>query len=254
LAKARYEELGLPEGLSETARETIKRVADLLHSETNAVAVLLTGPHAMGIERSTDKMYFVVITDNEDGVIEHRFLKQYSGIEKEMEIGIFPRKFTDTLVARGYWDMVSYRAAEALRTSIPLLDRTAYGGQVIAAMAEHIPERRFVSGHIHKMIATYDDAMSLYSKGDYEGAVLVVREALRLAIDLVLKTSARSPEEAVDETVKRALGEESYVQLLRALDAEGTDSSVLRKRFDDTLERSKAILKDAGIPDDFLEE
>lgn len=246
--------MDLPEGLSESTREMVKRVAGLLHEETDALAVLLTGPQAMGVERPTDKMYFIVITDDPEGVIEHRFIERYAEIEKEMEIGIFPRKSVDVLAARGYWDMVSYRAVEALRTAVPVIDGTGCGSQYIEAMVKHLPERRFVSGQIHRVVATFDDAMSLYSKGDFEGAVLVAREALRLAIGLVMKNSARGPDEAVGEVVKRALGNEAYQDLLRALDMEEAAKPELERRFNDTLRLSKEILKDAGIPDDFLRE
>jgi hypothetical protein len=244
----------LPEKLSEPTRELIRTIAGRLKEETGGSTVLLTGPHALGVERPTDKLYFLVITDDEEGVIEHRFLERYGDIDKEMEIGIFPRKFVDILADRGYWDMVSFRAIEALRAAVPVVDPTAYGRRSIDAMARHLPKRQFVSGQIHKVVATFDDAMSLYSKGDYEGAVLVVREALRLAVELVVGTSGRSPGETTDQAVRRVLGEETYSQLLQALDIEGVNEEALRKRLDDTLEISKGILKDAGVPVDFLSE
>jgi hypothetical protein len=121
-------------------------------------------------------------------------------------------------------------------------------------MTKHLPERRFVSGRIHRVVAAFDDAMSLYSRGDHEGAVLVVREALRLAVELVMKSSARSPEEPVGEVIERTLGEEAYKELLLALDLEGARRPDLERRLGETLRLSRKILEDAGIPDDFLKE
>jgi hypothetical protein len=246
--------MAMPEALSEPTRRLITNIADRLKDEPGAQAILLTGPHAMGIERQADKLYFIVITDDAEGVIEHRFIKNYNDIEQEMEVGMFPTTFIDMLASRGYWDMVSYRAVEALRAAATLIDPSGYGEGSIAAMARHLPRRQFVSGQIHKMVATYDDAMSLYSKGDYEGAVLVTREALRLAVDLVTKTSAGDPEETADQTIRHNLGEAGYRDLLRALDAEGMDANTLSKRLQDTLDKGMEILRQAGIPDDFLRE
>lgn len=246
--------MALPENLTEPTRRLITRVAEELKDEPGARAILLTGPHALGIDRQADKLYFIIITDDAEGVIEHRFIEKYNDIEHEMEVAIFPTKFIDMLIRRGYWDMVSYRAVEALRAAAAIIDPSGYGERSIEAMAGHLPKRQFVSGQIHKMVATYDDAMSLYSKGDYEGAVLVTREALRLAVDLVTKTSASGPEETTDQVIRRTLGEDGYLDLLRALDAEGMDAEALGKRLEDTLDKSVEILRQAGIPDDFLKE
>jgi hypothetical protein len=250
----RYRELNPIDDLSESTREMVKQVAAGLNEETEALAVLLTGPHAMGVDRPSDKMYFIVIADHPDGVIEHRFVKTYDDIDKEMEIGIFPRKFVETLADRGYWDMVSYRAVEALRAAVPVLDSGGHGSRYIEAMVKHLPERRFVSGQIHRVVATFDDAMSLYSKGDFEGAVLVVREALRLAVDLVMKDAARGPYESLGEVVERALGKEAHEDLLTALGMAEATTPEIEQRLNDTLALGKKILKDAGIPDDLLRE
>lgn len=241
------------EQLSEPTREVIMRVARALKEDTGAVAVLLTGPHALGIDRPDGKMYFVSVTEDEDGVIEHRFLERYGGIDRQMEIGVFPRKFVERLLSEGYWDMVSYRAAEALRAAVPLVDPSRYGRRSIEGMAKHLPERRFVSDHIHRVVATFDDAMSLYSKGDHAGAVLVAREALRLAVELVLKTSEDAGG-GPEETLKNALGGEAYRCLCQALGIEKMSTDDLRAHLDDMLALSRTILQDLGIADGFLNE
>jgi hypothetical protein len=245
-----------PESLNaipDPTRASVKRVAEALGEETGAVAVLLTGPLAVGIDGPDDKLYFLAIIDSDDGVIEHRFLKDYADVDREMEIGIFPSNFVDKLISDGYWDMVSYRAAEALRSAVPLLDPTGYGAAGIGAMARHLPERRFVSGHIHKVVATFDDAMSLYAKEDYQGAVLVVREALRLAVELVLKTFSPGPDAGTNEVLKQALGDEAYDCLLQAVGAQGATDNDLERRLKDMLTLSKSILEDLGIASDFLD-
>ena len=135
--------------LSEATKQIIDRAGEALAKETGAVAVMLTGPHALGIDRPEDKIYLVAITDDPEGVIEHRFAQSYAGVDRQMEIGIFPRKFVEKLTAEGYWDMVSLRAAEVLRIAQPLADQTGYGKASAEAMARHLPEKRFISGRIH---------------------------------------------------------------------------------------------------------
>jgi hypothetical protein len=242
------------EELSEHTRDLLKQLGDSLQKETDALAVLLTGPHAMGLDRPQDKFYLVALTPEAEGVIEHRFLERYGQIDRQMEIGVFPRRFVEKLGKEGYWDMVSYRAAEALRAAVPLVDPSGYGRQSIEAMARHLPQRRFVSGHIHKVVATFDDAVSLYSKADYQGAVLIMREALRLAVELVVKTSAPQPDVDLDQLLRTRLGQEAYQCLLRALGMEETDEDDLRRHLDHLLAESRRILKDAGLPDQFLGE
>jgi hypothetical protein len=242
-------------------------VAETLKNETGAVAIMLTGPHALGIDRAEDKLYLLAITDDPDGVIEHRFADRYAAIDRQMEIGIFPRRFIDKLTSEGYWDMVSLRAAEVLRISIPLIDPTGYGERAAAAMSRHLPEKRFISAKIHGIKATFDDAVSLYSKGDYAGAVLVVREALRLAVELAIKQAprvdramdqtpsrARGADPRMDEALRASLGEEGYACLLEGLGISEMDENQVKQHLESLIDLSKRILKDLGIADDFLNE
>jgi hypothetical protein len=240
--------------LSEATRQTVARVAEALSTETEALAVLLTGPHALGIDRAEDKMYFVSITEAGDGVIEHRFVESYAEIERPMEIGVFPRLFVDRLASDGYWDMVTLRAAEALRLGIPVVDPTGYGRDAAHAMAKYLPEKRFISGAIHRVIATFDDAVSLHAKGDHAGAVLVAREALRLAVELVRKSSGASEDTPIDEVIRAELGDEAYRCLLRATGVEGMDAEKVRSHLATLTGLSRSILEDLGISAGFLEE
>jgi hypothetical protein len=235
--------------LSDASKQTIELVASRLSAETGAAAVMLSGPHALGVDRQDDKIYLLAIIDGPDGVIEHRFADAYAGVERQMEIGIFPRRFVDKLAAEGYWDMVSLRAAEVLRIAVPLIDPTGYGKRSAEAMATYLPEKRFISGKIHGIKATFDDAVSLYSKSDYAGAVLVAREALRLAVELVLK-QAPSAAGGVDETLRAGLGEEGYASLLEGLGIARATEEDLKRHLDALGDLGSRILKDLGIADD----
>lgn len=239
-------------GLSEPTRDKIDRVAQALVAETGAISVLLTGPQAMGVDRQQDKMYFLAITDSTDGVIEHRFADSYADIESKMEIGIFPKNFVEELRKNGYWDMVSFRAAEALRLGIPLIDPTGYGAEAAEAMVAYLPEKRFISGRIHKVVATFDDALSLYQREDYEGAVLVVREALREAVELIMRVSPVSSQEKLEDSLKTTLGDQPYACLLEALGIDKMSRSEVSERLEDVIASSSEVLRQLGISDDIL--
>jgi len=238
-------------GLSEATRNLIDRAAEELGRETGAVAVLLTGPHALGLDRAEDKIYLVAITDDPDGVIEHRFAERYAGVDRQMEIGIFPRKLISKLLSDGYWDMVSLRAAEVLRIAVPLMDSTGYGRSAAEGMARHLPGKTFVSGKIHGIKAAFDDAVSLYSRGDYAGAVLVVREALRLAVELVLKQQAGSPG-TPDDLLRAALGPDAYARLVEGLGLANLTEAEARRHLDSLTAETRRLVKDLGISDDLL--
>jgi len=243
--------LEFPAGLSDGSKQAIEVVARALGEETGAAAVMLSGPHALGVDRPEDKLYFVAITDDPDGVIEHRFAEEYAGVAHPMEIGIFPRNFVERLGRDGYWDMVSLRAAEVLRIAAPLIDPTGYGKSSAEAMARHLPGKRFISGKIHGIKATFDDAVSLYERGDYPGAVLVVREALRLAVELVLK-EARGSGEPADKVLKASLGEEGFASLLEGLGIGGASEEDIKRDLEHLTALGTKILKDLGISDDLV--
>jgi len=71
-------------GLSDASIEIVERAAAALAEETGAAAVMLSGPHALGMDRPDEKFYFLAITDDPEGVIEHRFADKYAGIDKLM--------------------------------------------------------------------------------------------------------------------------------------------------------------------------
>jgi hypothetical protein len=239
-----------PQGLSQATQDAIGRAAGSLVRDTGAIAIMLTGPQALGVDRPEDKIYLVAITDDAEGVIEHRFADRYAGVERPMEIGVFPKKFISKLTSDGYWDMVSLRAAEVLRIAVPLEDPTGYGQSAADAMARHLPQKRFISSKIHGIKATFDDAVSLYSKGDYAGAVLVVREAIRLAVELALKQAAEPAASGTDETLKRDLGSETYDCLLEGLGIKGMTEAESRQHLEDLVTETRRLLKELGIADD----
>ena len=246
--------MDLPETLSEASRLQINAVAKQLAEETNAIAVLLTGPHALGVDRAQDKLYFVSINDDPDGVIEHRFVERYGDADRQMEIGIFPRTFVEKIVREGYWDMVSFRAAEALRTGIAVIDPTGYCRQLCQPLANLVPERRFISGTIHRVKATFDDAVSLYSKGDFEGTVLVAREALRLAVEMLLQSASSGEEADLEAFLRSRLGAETYDCLLEALGIKDKTDDEVREHMDQLVSASERILSDLGISGTLLDE
>jgi hypothetical protein len=246
--------LDVPETLSEASRLQINAVAKQLAEETNATAVLLTGPQALGIDRTQDKLYFVSITNDPDGVIEHRFVEKYADVDRQMEIAIFPRTFVEKIANEGYWDMVSYRAAEALRTGIAMFDPTGYCTNFYEALANLMPERRFISGTIHRVKATFDDAVSLYSKGDFEGAVLVAREALRLGVEMMLHSASPGEEADLEAFLESRLGTETYRCLLEALGIKDKTDGEIRQHMAGLVATSKRILGDLGISGTLIDE
>ena len=240
--------------LPEATRMSIDQVCQALVEEFHPLAILLTGPQAFGIEHPDEKLYFVVLVDDESGVIEHRFAETYAGIERAMEIGIFPRELVEKLAQEGYWDMVSLRAAEAIRLGICLYDPRGYGQQAVGKMSKIIPEERFITSRIHRMVSTFDDAVSLYQKGDYPGSVLVAREAVRLAIEIARKTVKASEEISSDEIVRDFLGDDAVELLHEALGLDQMSPHEVEAHVERARDFAREILKELNIADDLLKE
>ena len=98
------------EQLSDTTRSEIEILAHRFSDDEKPLSVLLSGPQALGVDRKQDKYYFVLINDDPEGVIEHRFLRSYAEIQREIEVGLFPLKLIEELDSNGYWDIVTLRA------------------------------------------------------------------------------------------------------------------------------------------------
>ena len=240
------------EQLSDTTRSEIEILAHRFSDDEKPLSVLLSGPQALGVDRKQDKYYFVLINDDPEGVIEHRFLRSYAEIQREIEVGLFPLKLIEELDSNGYWDIVTLRATEALSISIPLIDPAGHGKKAVEVAAKLLPHKRFISGHIHKIKATFDDAVSLYAKGSYAGSVIVAREALRLGIETLLKLRGieHTP---TDEELKQLLGSDLYESLLRAAGIKDASKEEVAKHIDRLSEISHNILKELGIDPSMLE-
>ncbi len=241
------------EMLSPNTRKNIEDLKRALIDEISPVAILLTGPQAMGIDNPDEKIYLVAIIDDESGVIEHRFIQPHGTIDRHAEVGIFPKKLVELLSQRGYWDMVSFRAVEAIRLGIPIEDPTGYGKRAIEEMSKILPERKFISPFIHHVVATYDDAVSLFLRGDYEGSVLVLREAIRMALDMVRNLKQIAPEKSSEEVIRNEIGEEGVELLKKAMGFNGCEEADVIKAAEEIKQCARKILSELGIPDDFME-
>lgn len=207
----------------------------------------------MGMDDPRDKIYLVAIVDDPNGVIEHRFIEPYGNIDRHAEIGIFPKRLVEALSEQGYWDMVSFRAAEAIRLAIPLDDPSGYGAKAIETMAGILPQRRFISPVIHRVVATYDDAVSLFLRGDYQGAILVLREAIRLAIEMMRKIKGASEEVSTEDFIRETIGDEGVEFLRKALGFNQCDQARIVAYAEEMRQCAKRILAELGIPDDVIE-
>ncbi|MGQ9604451.1 MAG: hypothetical protein ACUVUU_09660 [bacterium] len=241
------------EMLSQNTRKNIQALVTLLTSEISPVAILLTGPQSMGIDNPDEKIYLLALVDDESGVIEHRFIEPHGIVDRHAEVGIFPQKLIEVLSQKGYWDMVTFRAAEAIRIAIPIEDPTGYGKMAIELMSRILPERKFISPIIHRIVATYDDAVSLFLRGNNEGAILVLREALRMAVDMVQDLKGITPDKSSEEIIREIIGEEGVDLLKKALAFDGYEEADVIKSAEEIRRCAKAILAELGIPDDLIE-
>ncbi len=244
----------VPDRLPESTRISIEQVSRAIVEELQPLTVLLTGPQAFGIDHPDEKLYFVAIVDDQSGVIEHRFAETYAGVDRQMEIGIFPRKLVEKLTQEGYWDMVSLRAAEAIRLGICIYDPRGYGEEAVGKLSKIIPERRFISSGIHRMVSTFDDAVSLYQRGDYPGSVLVVREAVRLAIEIVRKTINAPGEASSDDIISDFVGDKGVELLHAALGLDQMSWQEIEAHAKRVKDFANGILKELNISEDLLME
>jgi uncharacterized membrane protein len=172
------------EKLLEQLRKNAEAIGEELAQEPSTLAVILTGPLALGSATGGEKLYFAVIMESADGAIEHEFL---DGCEEvpPIEIGRFPLSVARYLIKHGYADMVSYKSLEAFRCGEVLWERDGVGAEMVEGAKRHVPKRAFVGESLHGAVSALDDAVSLMKNGDFANAVLVAREAVVRAVAMV---------------------------------------------------------------------
>lgn len=199
-------------------RDEAAAVAEELRKDQHTMAVMLTGPPALGIAPPRAKLYFAVITDAEDGVIEHHFLDNgWAGVRRPIEMGKFPLAVARYLIEHGYDDMVSYKSMEAFRCGEVLWERGGVGTEMVEGAKRHIPDRTFFGESLHGAVSALDDAVSLLKNGDHPNAVLVAREAVKKAVGMVIAEGSGGAELPFLEAAERVLPPEQYERLLTVL-------------------------------------
>lgn len=231
------------------------RVSAELEKEPGTIAVILTGPLALGIVSPNDKLYFAVIKESQDGAIEHHFLDEgMAGVERPIEIGRFPLHVARFLVEHGYRDMVSYKSLEAFRCGQVLFEKEGIGSELIEGAAKHIPERQFVGESLHGAVSALDDALALLKNGDFANAVLVAREAALKAVDMVIATRLLEGDISFVEAARRYLPQEQFERFSEIMGIEELDEGKARTKANEAKEFAAYVLRQLGVnPDRFLE-
>ncbi len=202
-----------------------------LQSDPRTLAVILTGPLALGMASEVDKLYFAVIIDSQDGAIEHHFFDEgLAGVKRPVEVGRFPLQVARFLVEHGYRDMVSYKSLEAFRCGTVLFEKDRIGSEMIEGAARHIPEKQFVGESLHGAISALDDAVALLKSGDYENAVLVAREAAMKAVDMVASTRMIEGDIAFLEAARSCLPREQFELFEEIMGIRDIDEEIARRK------------------------
>lgn len=199
--------------LRERMMDEAERITGKLREDPSTMAVILSGPLALGAAAETDKLYLAVITDRGDGVIEHHFLDEgWDEVKRPIEVGKFPLAVARHLLENGYSDMVSYKSLEAFRCGTVLWERDGAGTEAVEGAKRHIPERTFIGESLHGAVSALDDAVSLLESGDFRNAVIVAREAATKAVGMVAGDRMREAGISLLEAAAGALPPEQYAR------------------------------------------
>lgn len=221
--------------------EEVNLICDRLKDDFKVLAVLVTGPFALNDFSSDNKLYFAVITDEDEAVIEHHFLEEYAGIKKTMEVGIFPKKVVEHMLNKGYTDMPSYKALEAFRCGKVLYEKDNIGSTTIESSKKWIQKKIFVGDVVHTTKANIDDARGLLENKEYKNAVLVARAAVDEAFKLFsLATGNNTIPDKQYNLYKKVQGIESC-------DKEKADEIVNL-----AIEFTKTVLAKIGVRPEFI--
>jgi hypothetical protein len=223
-------------------------ITEKLKQDPSTLAVILSGPLALGIASETGKLYFAVITDKEDGIIEHHFLEDGWGeVKRPIEMGKFPLKVARYLLKNGYTDIVSYKSLEAFRCGEVLWERDGVGEEMVEGSKRHIPEKAFIGENLHGAVAALDDAVSLMKNGDYINAVLVARETATKAVEMVIKESVKKSGKPFLEAAKELLPPRQFELYQEIMDIEEVDQSIAMENAHRAMEFAEYALQEIGI-------
>lgn len=229
-------------------RAEVNAVAEELRKDPTVMAVILTGPLALGKVSERDKLYLAVITEADDGIIEHHFLDEgWAGVQRPIEMGKFPVAVARYLIAHGYNDMVSYKSLEAFRCGEVLWERGGIGTEMVEGSKRHIPDRTFIGESLHGAVSALDDAVSLMKNGDHRNAVLVAREAVTTAVGMVVAEAGGGGDLPFLDAARKALPPEHFERLqeilgLQNIDPETACEHALRAR-----EFAEYALREIGV-------
>jgi HEPN domain-containing protein len=241
------------QNLKETLHRDAARVAEELAQDPSSLAVILTGPLALERVSETDKLYFAVITNKEDGIIEHHFLDGGSGgVKRPIEMGKFPLKVARYLVENGYTDMVSYKSLEALRCGQVLWEKEGVGTEMIAGAKRHIPQKTFIGESLHGAVSALDDAVSLLNNGDYANAVLVAREAATKAVGMVIKEEIKKGGISFLEAAREFLPPEQFELYQEIMDIKEVDASIANEYARRAKDFAEYALLEIGVDPDHI--
>ncbi len=228
-------------------RGEAETVADELRKDPAVMAVILTGPLALGKASERDKLYIAVITDADDGVIEHHFLDEgWAGVHRSIEMGKFPVAVAWHLIEHGYDDMVSYKSLEAFRCGDVLWERDGIGTEMVEGSKRHIPDRTFIGESLHGAVSALDDAVSLMKNGDYRNAVLVAREAVTTAVGMAV-AEAKGSDLPFLEAARIVLPPEHFERFQEILGLRNIDPETARDHAFRAREFTEYALREIGV-------
>ncbi len=228
-------------------------VAARLREDPSTLAVILTGPLALGRASVGDKLYFAVITDKQDGVIEHFFLDDgWEEINRPIEMAKFPLAVVRYLLEKGYDDMVSYKTLEAFRCGQVLWQHEEIGTEAVEGAAQHIPVKAFVGEHLHGTVSDLDDAVSLLKNGNYANAVLVAREAANKAVGMVIKEKQEPGAKSFLEAARAALPEEQFQLYREIMGLTEMDDCAVAENAERVREFVEYVLREIGVKPEYV--
>ncbi|MFZ5979856.1 MAG: hypothetical protein ACOYVF_04430 [Candidatus Zixiibacteriota bacterium] len=200
-------------------------IAADLRQDPSVLAVILSGPLALDKVSDNDKLYFIVITDKDDGVIEHHFLDDGWGeVKHPVEMGKFPLAVATFLTEKGYSDMVSYKSLESFRCGRVLWEKDRIGSKIIEASEKHLPAKTFIGESLHGAVSALDDAVSLYKNKNYENAVLMAREAAVKAVEMVARDNVGESTFSILEAAEKFLSSDEFRLFQQLMDIEEVDA------------------------------
>lgn len=227
--------------------EESKQICEKIKEDGCVLAVILSGPVALGKFSEDAKLYFAVITNKDDGVIEHHFLEGYAGVNRNMEIGKFPLRVVEYMLKNGYADMPSYKALESFRCGKVMYEKEGIGTKIIKESEKWIPEKLFIGDLIHAAKANIDDAVGLLENREYKNAVLVARKAVDEASKLldVLRINRKMDNESLNELIR-------LYKKIQGI--ENVDRRHAEEKLNLTIDFVKDILKEIGVNTNYITE